>query len=144
MYHDQATAPFHSLYTEDGVVYTAGLPIIRTGADVTPSYSIAGVGEADETSFRHAVFLAVDAFRNRKNFDEAYENPLPKLYHEKRDESEKVRFSIPKKHSNAPFAPKVERGNGAPRQERNVAQKEVKAAPQQAETPIEPSTPSAE
>ena len=26
--------------------------------------------------------------------------PLPKLYHEKRDESEKVRFSIPKKREN--------------------------------------------
>ena len=24
-------------------------------------------------------------------------NPLPKLYHEKRDESEKVRFNVPKK-----------------------------------------------
>ena len=24
------------------------------------------------------------------------ENPLPKIYHEKRDESEKVRFAIPK------------------------------------------------
>ena len=27
-------------------------------------------------------------------------NPLPKLYHEKRDDSEKVRFNIPKKHEN--------------------------------------------
>ena len=25
-------------------------------------------------------------------------NPLKKLYHEKRDDSEKVRFAIPKKH----------------------------------------------
>ena len=108
MYHDQATAPFHSLYSEDGVVFTAGMPIVRTAADVTPSFSIAGVGEADETSFREALYLAVDAFRHRNAYDEAKENPLPKLYHEKRDESEKVRFSIPKKHSNAPFAPKEE------------------------------------
>ena len=99
MYHDQATAPFHSLYTEDGVIYTAGLPIIRTGADVPPSYSITGCNEADETSFRHAVYHAIDAFNHRKSYDEAIENPLPKLYHEKRDESEKVRFSIPKKHT---------------------------------------------
>ena len=108
MYHDQATTPFHSLYTEDGVIYTAGLPIIRTAADVTPNFSIAGMGEADETSFRHAIFLAVDAIRCRQDYDEAVENPLPKLYHEKRDESEKVRFSIPKKHSNAPFTPNAE------------------------------------
>lgn len=108
MYHDQATTPFHSLYTEDGVVFTAGMPIIRTAADVTPEFCIAGVGEADETSFRHAVYLAVDAYHHRNEYDEARENPLPKLYHEKRDESEKVRFSIPKKHSNAPFNPKAE------------------------------------
>lgn len=108
MYHDQATAPFHSLYIEDGVVYTAGMPVIRTAADVNPSYSIVGTGEADETSFRHAIYLAVDAFRHRTDYDEAGENPLPKLYHEKRDESEKVRFSIPKKHSNAPFKPNEE------------------------------------
>lgn len=108
MYHDQATTPFHSLYTEDGVIYTAGLPIIRTTADVTPSFSIAGTGHADETSFRHAIYLAIDAFRHRNDYDEASSNPLPKLYHEKRDESEKVRFSIPKKHSNAPFNPNTE------------------------------------
>ena len=106
MYHDQGTTPFHSLSTEEGVVYTAGMPLIRTGADVTPSFSIAGQGEADETPFRHAIYLAVDAFRHRTDYDAARENPLPKLYHEKRDESEKVRFSIPKKHSNAPFNPK--------------------------------------
>lgn len=108
MYHDQATTPFHSLYTEDGVIYTAGLPIIRTTADVTPSFSIAGTGHADETSFRHAIYLAIDAFCHRNDYDEASSNPLPKLYHEKRDESEKVRFSIPKKHSNAPFNPNAE------------------------------------
>lgn len=99
MYHDQATAPFHALYDEDGVVYTAGLPIIRTGADTTPCYSITGCNEADASSFRHAIYLAIDAFRHRNTYDDAKQNPLPKLYHEKRDESEKVRFSIPKKHN---------------------------------------------
>lgn len=107
MYHDQATIPFRSLYTEDGVIYTAGLPIIRTAADVTPSFGISGMGQADESSFRHAIYIAVDAFRHRLHYDEALANPLPKLYHEKRDESEKTRFSIPKKHSNAPFDPKA-------------------------------------
>ena len=113
MYHDQATTPFHSLYTEDGVIYTAGLPIIHTAANMTPSYSIAGCNEADEASFRQAVFLAIDAFQNGNSYDEAIENPLPKLYHEKRDESEKVRFSIPKK-GGKPFPPKNEK-NFTPR-----------------------------
>ena len=30
------------------------------------------------------------------NYDEPLANPLPKLYKEKRDDSEKVRFAIPK------------------------------------------------
>lgn len=121
MYHDQATTPFHALYSEPGVVYTAGMPIVRTGADMTPNYSIAGTGQADATTFRRAIFLAIDAYRNRMEYDESLENPLPKLYHEKRDESEKVRFSIPKKHSNAPFNPRGEKGkNNAPATEQTV------------------------
>lgn len=105
MYHDQATTPFRSISTEEGVVYTAGLPIIQTSAHTTPSYSITGCNEADATSFRHAIFLALDAFRHRLAYDEERENPLPKLYHEKRDDSEKVRFAVPKT-TGKPFPPK--------------------------------------
>ena len=47
--------------------------------------------------FRQALYAVIDAARNRKNYDAPLANPLPKLYHEKRDESEKVRFAIPKK-----------------------------------------------
>lgn len=103
MYYDQAKTPFRSICYEDGVIYTAGLPIIRTAPDLTPCYDIVGNDLADETSLRHAIFLAIDVARNRKAYQEAYQNPLPKLYHEKREDGEKVRFSIPKKHSNAPF-----------------------------------------
>ncbi len=132
MYHDQATLPFHSLYTEDGIIYTAGLPIIRTGADMTPSYSIAGTNQADELSFRQAIYLAIDAFRNRNNYDKAYENPLPKLYHEKRDESDKVRFSIPRKHSGSPFPPKTDK-TGANRNVKTAYNKTENTAPKQPE-----------
>lgn len=102
MYHDQATTPFHALYNGDGTIYTAGLSIIHTAADTTPSYSIVGTNQADPSAFRNSIYLALDAFRHRNSFDEARENPLPKLYHEKRDESEKVRFSIPKNKAKAP------------------------------------------
>ena len=102
MYHDQATAPFKSINDGRGVIYTAGMPIIRTSADIAPGYEIAGTNSADESSFRNAVYLAIDTYRNRINYDEACENPLPKLYHEKRDDSEKVRFSIPKKKTDSP------------------------------------------
>ena len=36
----------------------------------------------------------MDIFRNRIEYDEPLANPLKKLYHEKRDDSEKVRFAI--------------------------------------------------
>ena len=45
----------------------------------------------------HAIYLAIDIFRHRKEYDEASLNPLPKLYHEKKDDSDKVRYAIPKK-----------------------------------------------
>ena len=96
MYHDQGLAPFKALAVEDGVNYTAGLPIVRTSPDHGTAYDIAGKCVADENSFRQAVYMAIDIFRNRNDYDEAYENPLPKLYHEKKDDSEKVRFNIPK------------------------------------------------
>lgn len=96
MYHDQGLAPFKALAVEDGVNYTAGLPIVRTSPDHGTAYDIAGKGIADENSFRQAIYTAIDIFRNRADYDEPLENPLPKLYHEKRDESEKTRFSIPK------------------------------------------------
>ncbi len=100
MYHDQGVAPFKALEPENNVHYLGGLPLICTCADMGACHHIAGQGIADETGFRHAIYLGIDTFRNRKNYDAPLANPLPKLYHERRDESEKVRFSIPKKHEN--------------------------------------------
>lgn len=51
----------------------------------------------DELPFRHAIYLAIDIFRNRAEYDAPMGNPLPKLYKERRDESDKVRFAIPRK-----------------------------------------------
>lgn len=101
MYHDQGIAPFKALAPENNIHYLGGLPLISTCADMGPGYDIAGKGIADETPFRHAIYQAIDGFRNRNNYEEPLAHPLPKLYHERRDDSEKVRFSIPKKHENA-------------------------------------------
>ncbi len=106
MYHDQGMAPFKALSNEEGIIYTSGLPLVTTTIDETPRYDIAGCNLADADAFRHAIFLAIDVFRNRIVYDEPMGNPLKKLYKEKRDESDKVRFSIPKKHSGSPFPPK--------------------------------------
>jgi 4-hydroxythreonine-4-phosphate dehydrogenase len=96
MYHDQGLAPFKTIVGDEGVNFTAGLPIVRTSPDHGTAFDIAGKGIADETSFRHAIFAAIDIFRNRADYDLPLANPLKKLYHEKRDEGEKVRFAVPK------------------------------------------------
>ena len=89
MYHDQGLAPFKALAMENGVNYTAGLDIVRTSPDHGTAYDIAGKGLADETSFRSAIYAVIDIFRCRKAWDEAHKNPLPKLYVDKRDHSER-------------------------------------------------------
>ena len=96
MYHDQGLAPFKTIALEDGVNYTAGLPIVRTSPDHGTAYDIAGQGKADESSMRHAIYTAIDIFRNRIHFDEPLANPLPKLFHEKREDGDKARFAIPR------------------------------------------------
>ena len=98
IYYDQAMTPFRLLAQENSVSLLTGLPIIATAPFSGPCFDIAGKGIADENDLRQAIYLAIDTCRNRINYDEPLANPLKKLYHEKRDESEKVRFAIPKKH----------------------------------------------
>jgi 4-hydroxythreonine-4-phosphate dehydrogenase len=66
MYHDQGLIPFKVLAFENGVNYTAGLPIIRTSPDHGTAYNIAGRNQASETSMREAIFLACDIAVKRK------------------------------------------------------------------------------
>ena len=82
MYHDQGLAPFKTIALESGVNYTAGLPIVRTSPDHGTAYDIAGKGIADENSMQF--------------YDEPLQNPLPKLFHEKREDGDKARFARPK------------------------------------------------
>lgn len=76
MYHDQGLVPFKSLSFGNGVNFTAGLPIVRTSPDHGTGFDIAGKNEASESSFRNAVYLAVDVYKNRKIHKEITENPL--------------------------------------------------------------------
>ena len=48
-------------------------------------------------ALRAAIYTAMEVRRNRKAYDEAHESPLPKLYHERKDDSEKVRFAVSKR-----------------------------------------------
>lgn len=77
-YHDQGLIPFKTLSFGKGVNYTAGLNKVRTSPDHGTAYEIAGKNEADESSFKEAIFAAIRIYRNRKEFDEISKNPLKK------------------------------------------------------------------
>ena len=70
MYHDQGLSPFKALSFEDGVNYTAGLPVIRTSPDHGTAFEMAGRDEADPRSMRAAIFTAIDIYRNRKAWED--------------------------------------------------------------------------
>jgi 4-hydroxythreonine-4-phosphate dehydrogenase len=75
-YHDQGLIPFKTLAFGKGVNFTAGLNKIRTSPDHGTAFEIAGKGEADEGSFKEAVFIAIQIFKNRKEYENLNENPL--------------------------------------------------------------------
>ncbi len=92
MYHDQGLAPFKALAMDEGVNFTAGLPVVRTSPAHGTAYDIAGKGIASEDSFRQAVYVALDIFRNRCIEKEISARPLRKQYYEKRDDSDKLKL----------------------------------------------------
>lgn len=94
MYHDQGLAPFKALAMDEGVNFTAGLPVVRTSPAHGTAYDIAGKGIASEDSFRQAVYVAIDVFRNRQFDKAARSNPLRKQYYEKRDDSDKLKLDV--------------------------------------------------
>lgn len=77
-YHDQGLIPFKTLSFGRGVNFTAGLSKVRTSPDHGTAYEIAGKGQADHSSFKEAVFMAIKIFRNRTEYLELTENVLKK------------------------------------------------------------------
>lgn len=75
-YHDQGLIPFKTLAFGHGVNYTAGLNKIRTSPDHGTAFDIAGKGKADESSFREAVYMAIDIYNSRNQYQEISKNPL--------------------------------------------------------------------
>jgi 4-phospho-D-threonate 3-dehydrogenase / 4-phospho-D-erythronate 3-dehydrogenase len=76
MYHDQGLVAFKALSFGDGVNYTAGLTGVRTSPDHGTAFDIAGKNVADPSSFRKALFLAIDIAKNRAMYTEMTSNPL--------------------------------------------------------------------
>jgi 4-hydroxythreonine-4-phosphate dehydrogenase len=76
MYHDQGLIPFKTLSFGTGVNFTAGLNRIRTSPDHGTAFEIAGKNTANPVSFREAVYLAIDVFNKRMEYQELTKNPL--------------------------------------------------------------------
>ncbi len=76
MYHDQGLIPFKALAFGRGVNFTAGLNFVRTSPDHGTAYEIAGKQIADESSFREALYTAIDVYRRRELHEEISERPL--------------------------------------------------------------------
>ena len=89
-YHDQGLIPFKTLSFGAGVNYTSGLDIVRTSPDHGTAFEIAGKGIADQTSFKKALFSAIEIFKTRAQENELSNNAL------------KV-FRLPKKKKNSKF-----------------------------------------
>lgn len=90
MYHDQGLIPFKTLAMDSGVNFTAGLPIVRTSPDHGTAYDIAGKNMASDESFRQAIYMGMDIFRNRLAYDEARKNPLKKMFFDRGKDDEKL------------------------------------------------------
>ena len=76
MYHDQGLTPFKALAFEDGVNYTAGLPIVRTSPDHGTAYEMAGRDLADPRSMIASIYAAIDIYNNRERYDELQANKM--------------------------------------------------------------------
>jgi 4-hydroxythreonine-4-phosphate dehydrogenase len=78
MYHDQGLIPFKLLSFGSGINYTAGLSGVRTSPDHGTGYDIVGTNSADPSSFRQALFAAMDIARSRLDYEDMHANPLSK------------------------------------------------------------------
>ena len=92
MYHDQGLIPFKTIAQGEGVNYTAGLPIIRTSPDHGTAFDIAGKDIAEPSSFREAVYQAIDLLRQRATYAQNTANPMRRgrIEKEKMGEEEKI------------------------------------------------------
>ncbi len=76
MYHDQGLAPFKALSFGRGVNFTAGISKIRTSPDHGTAYEIAGKGLAEDTSFKEALFAAIQIYKTRTDYLTLVDNRL--------------------------------------------------------------------
>ena len=85
------------LEKKNNIMLLTGMPLVCTIPFTDAQMSIAGKGIADESILRRAIYQAIDTLRYRKEYDIPMANPLQKLYRERPDSGEKLRFAITKK-----------------------------------------------
>lgn len=71
----KATEAFGALAYEYGIRFYAGSNLI-----ITSPFRL------EVTSLNHAMYIATDVYRNRISYDQERQNPLPKLFHDKRED----------------------------------------------------------
>jgi len=76
IYHDQGMVPFKLLSFEEGVNFTAGLPVVRTSPAHGTAFDIAGKNEANPQAFRNALYAGCDIFFNRVQHDQLLKDRL--------------------------------------------------------------------
>lgn len=97
MYHDQGMLPFKTFAFDSGINFTAGLPIIRTSPSHGTAFDIAGKNIASPNSFRQAIYMAIDIYKNRNQFEELNKNPLPVNPPVQKQEHKKPESPVPEK-----------------------------------------------
>lgn len=91
MYDEQVLSPVEAQSISGTLKLFTGLPLVAVMADEDANYEKAGEVVMDEMAFRHAVFMAIDVYRNQINYDRPFANPLKKLYHDKKEDGERSR-----------------------------------------------------
>ncbi len=87
LYHDQGYVPFKLLTSDFAVKLHISGDALTSAPVQDAELAKAGKGEANITSFCNAIYTVTDILRNRQDYDEAHANPLPKLFHDKREDN---------------------------------------------------------
>ena len=87
LYHDQGAVPFQLLTSDYAIRLHLAGPTLTAAPLADAPLALAGKGEADITSFCNAIYAVTDILRNRQSYDQAHQNPLPKLFHDKREDN---------------------------------------------------------
>lgn len=82
-----------STLNEDPVAVLAGANIVLTAPAFGPTKLADESVDVHPQALRNAIYVATSILRNRMAYDTAHRNPLPKLYHERREDGDRPRFA---------------------------------------------------